>query len=212
MTRLAEAIQAADLRRCGCCGRHLPATDVAELGVTPGVFICAGCALWAARRAGLLSALRQIRVRSLLPRFTRRAPHTARAAIPILASSDQDRTAAFYAPVGFVEAERHDGYLLLHDDGVELHFTYHDTITPAPASCTSPTPRSCGNSFANSTSTPSATSPIRTTGCASSRLPTRTATRYASAARAPTEDDRSRFPQQSPMMRLGAQLTAACPM
>ncbi len=130
MTRPAEAIQAADLRRCGCCGRHLPATDVAELGVTPGVFICAGCALWAARRAGLLSALRQIRVRSLLPRFTRRAPHTARAAIPILAGSDLDRTAAFYAPVGFVEAERHDGYLLLHNDGVELHFVYHDTITP----------------------------------------------------------------------------------
>ena len=58
-------------RRCGCCGRELPVRELAELGQTPGVFICAACALWAARRAGPLSALRQLRY---LPwgRLTRR--------------------------------------------------------------------------------------------------------------------------------------------
>ncbi|MBU4556265.1 MAG: hypothetical protein KJ747_05285 [Actinobacteria bacterium] len=34
---------------CGCCGR--PRTHMAELGSTPGVYICSRCALWAARRA-----------------------------------------------------------------------------------------------------------------------------------------------------------------
>jgi uncharacterized glyoxalase superfamily protein PhnB len=44
---------------------------------------------------------------------------------------DPARTAAFYAPVGFAESERHDGYLLLHSGGVELHFAQHDAVTPA---------------------------------------------------------------------------------
>jgi hypothetical protein len=132
MTRPADNLANTPLRRCGCCGRQRPADEVAELGVTPGVYICAGCALWAARRAGLLSALRQIRIRALLPGFLNRtpAPHTAKAAIPILPSSDLDRTAAFYAAAGFTDSDRHDDYLLLHNDGVELHFTRHDTVTP----------------------------------------------------------------------------------
>ena len=50
-----------ELRHCGCCDRKRPAGKVAELGNTPGVYICAGCALWAARRAGLLSALADLR-------------------------------------------------------------------------------------------------------------------------------------------------------
>jgi len=128
MTRPADT----GLRRCGCCGRQRPADEVAELGVTPGVYICAGCALWAARRAGLLSALRQVRIRALLPSFLHRtqAQHTTTAAIPILPSSDLDRTAAFYAHAGFTDAEHHDDYLLLHNDGVELHFAHHDAVTP----------------------------------------------------------------------------------
>jgi hypothetical protein len=131
MTHPTETVQDTEVRRCGCCGRQRPARQVAELGVTPGVFICAGCAFWAARRAGLLSALRQVRFRSLLPSLGRRAaPHTARAAIPVLPSSDLGRTAAFYALAGFVEAERHERYLILHNDGVELHFAYYDTISP----------------------------------------------------------------------------------
>jgi catechol 2,3-dioxygenase-like lactoylglutathione lyase family enzyme len=129
MTLPTETAQDADLRRCGCCGRVFPEGHVAELGSTPGVFICAGCALWAARRAGVLSALRQVRLRSLLPRLSRRAPHTARTAIPILPSSDLDRSAAFYVAAGFSEFERHDGYLLLHNSGVELHFSLDDVVT-----------------------------------------------------------------------------------
>jgi hypothetical protein len=50
-----------ELRRCGCCDRERPAGKVTELGNTPDVYICAGCALWAARRAGLLSALPDLR-------------------------------------------------------------------------------------------------------------------------------------------------------
>ena len=52
-------------RRCGCCGRALPAREMHELGNTPGVFICVGCALWVVRRVGLTPALRQIRFTSL---------------------------------------------------------------------------------------------------------------------------------------------------
>jgi hypothetical protein len=65
--------------RCGCCGRELPLRQLAELGQTPGVFICAGCALWAARRAGPLFALRQVRFSpwSWLPRRLRRGPDRA---------------------------------------------------------------------------------------------------------------------------------------
>ncbi|GIJ52328.1 hypothetical protein Val02_92140 [Virgisporangium aliadipatigenens] len=52
---------AAGLRRCGCRDRNRPANKVAELGNTPGVHICAGCALRAAHRAGILSTLADIR-------------------------------------------------------------------------------------------------------------------------------------------------------
>lgn len=61
MTTVPETVHAADHQRCGCCGRSLPASEVAELGSTPGVFICVGCALWAARRLGVAPALRQLR-------------------------------------------------------------------------------------------------------------------------------------------------------
>ena len=130
MTLTEGTAHASDHRRCGCCGRQLPSRRVAELGVTPGVFICAGCALWAARRAGWVSLLRQVRLRSLLPRRRRRAGHVVRVAIPILPSSDLDRTAVYYRALGFVEAERHPGYLLLHSGGVELHFADQDGAGP----------------------------------------------------------------------------------
>jgi len=129
MTLPTETTQRADLRRCGCCGRMFPPGQVAELGSTPDVFICAGCALWAARRAGLLSALRQIRFRSLIP-GVRRRPRAVQSAIPVLRSTDLDHTAAFYAPAGFTEAKRHADYLLLHNGGVELHFVRQDAVTP----------------------------------------------------------------------------------
>jgi len=37
---------------CGCCGRDLPRSAVKELGITPDVFICRRCAMWAAVRVG----------------------------------------------------------------------------------------------------------------------------------------------------------------
>jgi catechol 2,3-dioxygenase-like lactoylglutathione lyase family enzyme len=122
-----------DHRQCGCCGRNLPANRVTELGTTPGVFICAGCALWAARRAGPLSALARLPIIRSLRRGHRRHPPggtEARLAIPVLPATDLDRTAAFYAPAGFVETERYPGYLLLHNAGVELHFSQPGSSAP----------------------------------------------------------------------------------
>jgi hypothetical protein len=130
MTLSADTAPDTELRRCGCCGRQRPAGQVAELGSTPGVYICAGCALWAARRAGLMAAVRQIRITSILPRRRHRGPHTARTAIPMLPSTDLDRTAAFYAAAGFGQAERHDRYLVLRNGDVELHVSHSDTARP----------------------------------------------------------------------------------
>ena len=138
MTAAPKTARTSDHEHCGCCGRQLPKNQVVELGTTPGVFICVGCARWAARRAGPVAALRQLRftpLGALARRLTgsRPAPGSARAAIPILPSTDQDRTAAFYTQAGFRETERHDGYLLLHNSGVELHFTLE--ASPAPGQC-----------------------------------------------------------------------------
>ena len=46
---LKEAAEAGTTPRCGCCGRT--GRRMAELGVTPGTYICWSCALWALRRA-----------------------------------------------------------------------------------------------------------------------------------------------------------------
>jgi catechol 2,3-dioxygenase-like lactoylglutathione lyase family enzyme len=43
--------------------------------------------------------------------------------IPILPSSDLDRTAEFYRNAGMEELARYEGYLLMGFRGVELHFT-----------------------------------------------------------------------------------------
>jgi hypothetical protein len=135
MSAPSDTVDRSDLRQCGCCGRSLPADKLAELGTTPGVFICAGCALWAVRRTRPLSLLGRLPVvRGLRRRHGhRRQPSgglKARVAIPILPSSDLDRTVAFYAPTGFVESERYPGYLLLHN-GVELHFSQPGLATLA---------------------------------------------------------------------------------
>lgn len=136
MTAAAQTARTSDHEHCGCCGRQLPKNEVVELGSTPGVFICVGCALWAARRAGPLAALRQLRFTSLgalARRLTgsRTTSGSARAAIPILPSTDLDRTAAFYTAAGFSLTERHDCYLLLHNSGVELHFSHESDPTPS---------------------------------------------------------------------------------
>ncbi|GAA4466458.1 hypothetical protein [Phytohabitans houttuyneae] len=49
--------------------------------------------------------------------------------IPILPSTDLDRTAAFFATVGFKEEERSEHYLVLGSGDAELHFALQDTAT-----------------------------------------------------------------------------------
>src|SRR5205085_10266744 len=81
--------------QCGCCGQVLPARRVTRLLSTPGVYICAGCARWAARRVSRMPDVLGL---------ARRAAHDAagllaggrhgtfRSAIPVLPSADLDRT------------------------------------------------------------------------------------------------------------------------
>jgi catechol 2,3-dioxygenase-like lactoylglutathione lyase family enzyme len=54
------------------------------------------------------------------------SPEQARTAIPILPCADLDRTAVFWAPLGFTETDRYPGYLLLNSGGAELHFSQPD--------------------------------------------------------------------------------------
>ena len=124
--------------QCGCCGRTLPARRLTELGATPGVYICAGCAFWAARRGARLPHLRRLAHRvahDIVAAVRREDRRTFRSAIPILPSADIERTIEFWRPVGFEVVERYDGYLLTHGDGVELHFTL-DTGNAEPGSGT----------------------------------------------------------------------------
>jgi catechol 2,3-dioxygenase-like lactoylglutathione lyase family enzyme len=115
-----------DLRRCGCCGRSLPASRVHELGDTPGVYVCARCALWV---AGQLSRFPVVHLdpRRVLRRARRigrrRGYDGALRAVPILAGSDLDRTQGYYASLGFRLVERHEHYLVMHSGGTELHFS-----------------------------------------------------------------------------------------
>jgi catechol 2,3-dioxygenase-like lactoylglutathione lyase family enzyme len=129
-------------RQCGCCGRTFPAREVAELGVTPGVFVCAGCALWAARRATSFTVVRRLPGASLKSLMRRLRPHThqalspeeARTAIPILPSTDLERTARFWTQLGFTETGRYPGYLLLNGGHAELHFSQPDAAF-SPGEC-----------------------------------------------------------------------------
>jgi catechol 2,3-dioxygenase-like lactoylglutathione lyase family enzyme len=106
-----------------------------ELGDTPGVYICWSCALWAARRASRFPII-SLDPRRLARRLLRRG-HSAGVfwtAIPILPSTDLDRTAAYYESVGLHLIERSEGYLRLHSGSVELHFsTAEDARTPGEA-------------------------------------------------------------------------------
>ncbi len=133
-TTAAVTEQSASARHCGCCGRALPANRLTELGSTPGVFICTSCALWAARRSSHVPVLRldpRLAARWVRHRFARSAS-PATMAIPILYSTDLDRTAAYYAPLGLKLIERHDTYLVLGAGAVELHFTSAQ-LAPAPS-------------------------------------------------------------------------------
>lgn len=50
MTQPPAGEVAGEQASCGCCGRSLPRRRLAELGATPGVFICRRCAAWAILR------------------------------------------------------------------------------------------------------------------------------------------------------------------
>jgi catechol 2,3-dioxygenase-like lactoylglutathione lyase family enzyme len=112
--------------QCGCCGQARPVHRLTELQSTQGMYICSGCAVWAARRTSRLPDLGRVlrRVgRDAVGLVAGQAGRTFRSAIPILPSADLERTIGFWQPVGFEVVARYDGYLVTHADGVELHFT-----------------------------------------------------------------------------------------
>ena len=134
MTTMApETEQPAGVAQCGCCGRTLPASRLTELGSTPGVFICASCALWAARRSTAFPVVHLdprlvVRwARGFVP--SRRGLATM--AIRVLPSADLDRTTGYYQALGLEVVQRHNTYLVMHAGPVELHFT---TSQDGPAS------------------------------------------------------------------------------
>ena len=52
-------------------------------------------------------------------------------AIPILYSTDLDRTATYYGPLGLKVIERHDAFLVMRTGSAELHFA-SGHVSPAP--------------------------------------------------------------------------------
>ena len=125
--------QSSGAPHCGCCGRALPLGRLTELGSTPGVFICTSCALWAARRSSHVPVVRldpRLAARWVRDRITR-SVESATMAIPVLYSTDLDRTASYYGPLGLRVSERHDTYLVMRAGPVELHFS-SGQLAPAP--------------------------------------------------------------------------------
>jgi catechol 2,3-dioxygenase-like lactoylglutathione lyase family enzyme len=120
--------------RCGCCGQERPADRVTELGNTPGVYICAGCALWAARRASRFPILRLDPRRVWQRLRPSRGQENFRSSIPIFPTADLSRAVTFYTRLGFSVVERLDGYAVLQSDAIEFHLTGTDEPrTPAEA-------------------------------------------------------------------------------
>ncbi len=124
MTMSADPGVEAGPARCGCCGQARPAGRLVELGSTPGVVICDRCALWAARRSTRMPVVRlDPRAPLAWLRARVRAAGPVARTIPILPSTDLDRTATFYRAAGMEEVARYEDYLLMVFRGVELHFT-----------------------------------------------------------------------------------------
>jgi hypothetical protein len=73
MSTRADLHTTTDRPRCGCCGQ--PRSALAELGDTPGVYICRRCALWAVRRAHASPDASQLPVTAELPAIDRHALH-----------------------------------------------------------------------------------------------------------------------------------------
>lgn len=51
-------------------------------------------------------------------------------AIPTLPSGDLDITSEFYSGLGFSEISRHEAYLILRRDNIELHFFRLEDVDP----------------------------------------------------------------------------------
>jgi hypothetical protein len=138
MTTMApETEQGAGVAQCGCCGRTLPGSRLTELASTPGVFICARCALWAVRRATPFPVVRldpRLVVRWAARGLARSGRGRVTTAIPVLHSANLDRTADYYEALGLKVAQRDDTYLVMQAGPVELHFTTsQDTRAPGQA-------------------------------------------------------------------------------
>jgi DinB superfamily len=73
MSTRADTSTTRDRPRCGCCGQ--PRTALAELGDTPGVFICRWCALGAVRRARALPDPSPVALRTEMQEIDRHALH-----------------------------------------------------------------------------------------------------------------------------------------
>jgi len=131
-------------RDCGCCGRTMPTDRLAELQSTPGVYLCTGCGLWAARRASRLPDLHRLthvfrRIARVLPGHRHRHDGAVvNSAIPILTSTDLDQTSRYWHVLGFEVVERHDGYLVTHAHGVEIHFSRDADTDPRSAPTVQP--------------------------------------------------------------------------
>lgn len=107
-----------------------------------GVFICATCARWAARRlhsaprrelAWLAQLLHVGRIRVWRRIAGRPGRRQMRAVKPILQVRTLQRTEAFYGRLGLAVTFRHPDYLIMRAGEVELHFGQEDT--PAAAAC-----------------------------------------------------------------------------
>jgi catechol 2,3-dioxygenase-like lactoylglutathione lyase family enzyme len=140
MTTTPTETGAPDQVRCGCCGNVRPAGKATELMSTPGVYLCSNCAVWAAARltrvgvvfVGAVRAGRALRrLRQRLRRIPRRGGAGIVGATPVLVSTDLERSCAYFTRLGFQLVGSHEGYLVMHADGVELHLSTR-TVASAP--------------------------------------------------------------------------------
>jgi catechol 2,3-dioxygenase-like lactoylglutathione lyase family enzyme len=140
MTTTPTETAAPDQVRCGCCGNVRPAGKATELMNTPGVYICSNCAVWAAARLtrvggvyvrGARLGRRLRRLRQRLRPIPRRGGSEIVGATPVLISTDLERSSAYFTRLGFQLVECHEGYMVMHAGGVELHFSTQ-TVASAP--------------------------------------------------------------------------------
>ncbi|MFI7589696.1 bleomycin resistance protein [Spongisporangium articulatum] len=134
----------AEYLRCGCCGRERLANRVTELDSSPGIYICLGCALSAARRVSRLP-VPSLDPRGLLHRLQHLLPGgpghshahqgvpTYGIAIPIFPVTDLNRSLPYYRRLGFKVVEHLNDYAVLASGDIELHLNEASDRTPDEA-------------------------------------------------------------------------------